>query len=69
MGHTPSHREVAEAVREACLDAALSAYEDARIAGLCHEGAWEAAVSAVRRLDLERITNASATPPSPGVRS
>lgn len=69
MGHTSSHRVVAESVRDACLEAALSAYEDARIAGLCHEGAWEAAVSAVRRLDLERITNTSAPPSSPGARS
>ena len=41
-----------EAVRQACLDAALAAYEDASIRGLCHEGAWEAAISAIRMLDL-----------------
>ena len=46
---------LAEAVRAACLDAALQAYEDAQIRGLCGEGAWECAVGAVRTLDLEPI--------------
>lgn len=46
---------VAQAVREACIEAALEGYERARISGLCHEGAWEAAVSAMRMLSLERV--------------
>lgn len=46
---------LAEAVRDACLNAALAGYEDARIRGLCHEGAWEAAVGAMRMLDLEPL--------------
>ena len=41
-----------ETVRAACLDAALLAYEDAGIRGLCAEGRWEAALAAIRRLDL-----------------
>jgi hypothetical protein len=36
----------AEAVRQACIEAALAAYADARLDGLCHEGAWECAVDA-----------------------
>ncbi|HLT48332.1 MAG TPA: hypothetical protein VK002_13945 [Rubricoccaceae bacterium] len=54
MTHTPSRtdpdaevrRRLAEAVPEDRLDAAWAAYEEARIAGLCHEGAWEAALGA-----------------------
>ena len=48
--------EVAEAVRAACIETALRAYEDARISGLCHEGAWEAAISAMRVLELGPLT-------------
>ena len=46
---------VVETVRAACLDAALLAYEDAGIRGLCAEGRWEAAVAAIRQLDLSRV--------------
>jgi hypothetical protein len=42
----------AESVRAACLTAAIQAYEDAGIRGLCAEGRWEAAVDAIRHLDL-----------------
>jgi len=37
-------------VRQACIDAALAAYEDAGVRGLCEEGRFEAAVSAMRAL-------------------
>jgi hypothetical protein len=46
-------RQIGEAVRSACVEAALTGYEEASISGLCGEGAFEAAVSAMRRLDLE----------------
>ena len=46
---------VAEAVRKACIEAALAAYEDAGISGLCAEGRWEAAVSAMQSLALKPI--------------
>ena len=36
----------------ALLDAALAAYEDAGLRGLCAEGRWEAAVDAMRGFDL-----------------
>ena len=54
----PRHRSVAVATRDACLAAALSAYEDASIAGLCREGAWENAVGAIKSVDLEAILQA-----------
>lgn len=44
--------ELAERIREACVEAALDGYQDAAMAGLCDEGAQEAAISAIRRLDL-----------------
>ncbi len=46
---------LAEAVRDACLRAALEAYEDAGISGLCGEGRWEIAVQNLRELDLRPI--------------
>ena len=47
--------ELATAVRDACVRAALDAYENARMDGLCHEGAWEVAVGAIHALDVERV--------------
>lgn len=46
---------VADAVRTACVNAMLAAYEDAGVRGLCAEGRWEAAVAAVRDIDLEPV--------------
>lgn len=60
----PTHEDtpaLAERVRAACLAAALDAYEDAGIRGLCAEGRWEHALEAVRQLDLQRLTD----PPRP----
>ncbi|HET7471266.1 MAG TPA: hypothetical protein VFJ81_16400 [Gemmatimonadales bacterium] len=48
-------RELAEQVRAALVEAAMTAYEDAGVRGLCAEGAWEVAVGAMRSLDLSRI--------------
>ena len=48
-------RRVAETVRSACIAAALKGYESAAISGLCQEGAWEAAVGAMRMLDVEKL--------------
>jgi hypothetical protein len=47
----PALAEV-EGARHALVEAALGAYEDAGLSGLCAEGRWEAAVSALRGLDL-----------------
>ena len=49
MNHDPN---AAEAVRRACIQAGEAAYEDAGFQGLCAEGRWEAAVSAMRRVDV-----------------
>jgi hypothetical protein len=56
MSHrTDTPSIVAESVRAACLDAAIRAYEDAGIRGLCADGRWEAAVAAIRQLDLSGV--------------
>ena len=48
-------RRLARLVRDACVQAALDAYEQAGMSGLCHEGAWECAVGAMRSLDLDAV--------------
>jgi hypothetical protein len=49
-----------ETVRAACLDAATRAYEDAGIRGLCADGRWEAALAAIRQLDLSGVLEPAA---------
>lgn len=44
---------LATTIRQACIGAARTGYEDAALSGLCHEGAMEAAISAIQMLDLE----------------
>jgi hypothetical protein len=63
----PDPLQLAAAVRNACVRAALDGYEQAQIAGLCQEGAWECAVDAMRRVDLKLILHelAAATGPLP----
>jgi hypothetical protein len=58
-------RGLAERVRDLCLHTAVQAYEEAATAGLCHEGAWEAAVDAMRSLDL-KVLLSSRCPPAEG---
>jgi hypothetical protein len=53
---------VAETVRAACLDVARLAYEDAGIRGLCADGRWEAALTAIRQLDLSGVLDLRAGP-------
>ena len=45
-------RASSETVRAACIGAAVRAWEDAGIRGLCGEGRFEAAIAAVRALEL-----------------
>ena len=52
-----SDLDLAEAVRAACIEAAVTGYENAAMSGLCAEGAFEAAVSAIRMLDLKALTD------------
>ena len=47
--------KVAHTVQTACIDAAQQCYEDAAMSGLCGEGALEAAIGAIRMLDLEAL--------------
>jgi hypothetical protein len=49
---------VAAAVRDACFRLAASRYEDASASGLCHEGALEVALDAIRSLDVGPIVEA-----------
>lgn len=51
---------IAEAVRSACVRAALDAHEDAGVRGLCEAGRWECAVQALRGLDLAAVLDAAA---------
>jgi PAS domain S-box-containing protein len=48
-------RQITKAVQAACIAAAIRAYEDAGLSGLCHEGRWECAVDAIRGLDLRTL--------------
>lgn len=52
---TDSTESLAEEVREACIEAAISGYQNAAISGLCAEGAFEAAISAIRMLDVNEF--------------
>jgi hypothetical protein len=52
---SPHDQHIAEAVRAACVRAAQAAYERAAEDGLCDEGTWEAAVDAIRSLDIEAL--------------
>lgn len=60
---TDNERLLAEAVRQACFKAAREALETASLSGLCREGAEEAALDAIRALDLAKIL---AAPPGAG---
>jgi hypothetical protein len=44
--------DLAKRIRDACLEAVIQEYEDAGIQGLCAEGRWEAAVSALKTVEL-----------------
>lgn len=47
--------KLAEAIRDLCAKEAKDGFTDASIQGLCTEGAMEAAVSAIERLDLKKV--------------
>jgi hypothetical protein len=46
---------IAEVIQKACIEAALRAYEDAGLSGLCREGQWECAVDAMRGIPLRTL--------------
>lgn len=58
-------RRLAEHLRAALIARGAAAHEDARLRGLCCEGAWEAALSAMRALDLEVLASELAGPAEP----
>jgi hypothetical protein len=51
----PDPLRLAEKVRDACLHAAMDAYEQAGISGLYQEGRWELALQEIRSLDLQSL--------------
>ena len=51
-------KELAERIRSECIEAAKEGFRDASMSGLCSEGAIEAAISAIQRLDVEEILKA-----------
>jgi hypothetical protein len=55
QGAPMTPEQIAEAVRAACLRAALEGYERAATDGLCPEGALEVALDAMRLLDLAEV--------------
>jgi len=55
-------RELAQSVRDACVQAALDGYEQAGMSGLCAEGRWEMAIDAIRSLDLETLLRRAPAP-------
>ncbi|MDL1898112.1 acetyltransferase [Anaerolineae bacterium CFX7] len=55
MEISETERALAERVRAACVHAALDAYTEGGMAGLCQEGRWELALDAMRALDLARV--------------
>lgn len=48
-------RAVAEKIRAAYLETALTSYEDAAANGLCAQGAWECAVDAMRHVEISAL--------------
>lgn len=57
-----SFEQLAERVRAALIEHARAAHADAGVRGLCAQGAWEAALGALRSLDLGPLCRAAAEP-------
>ena len=52
--------ELALAVRDACRAVLAEAHEEALLAGLCGDGAWEAALGALSGLSAEELLRRAA---------
>ncbi len=50
-----SSEQLATAVPDAARQAALTAYKNARMDGLCHEGAWESALDILCSLNAAQL--------------
>ena len=48
-------RALALSVREACRSVLQASWDEARLAGLCDDGAWEVALGALSRLTPEEL--------------
>jgi hypothetical protein len=48
-------RAIAEKIRAAYVETALTSYEDASANGLCAQGAWECAVDAMRHVEITEL--------------
>lgn len=48
---------LARTIQKACIHAAREGFRDASMSGLCTDGASEAAISAIERINLEEILN------------
>ena len=55
LGSYMALEDLAKRIRDTCIDAVLQAYEDAGIQGLCAEGRWEAALGALRKVELAQL--------------
>ena len=56
--------DLAKLIRDACLEAVLQAYEDAGVQGLCAERRWEAAVGALKTVELAPLLREFKNPPA-----
>jgi hypothetical protein len=56
---TQAELQLAERVRQACVQALLEGYQMAAMSGLCHQGAFDVAVDAVRSMDLREVVGVS----------
>ncbi len=55
-------QQLAETVRTACIKTALETYEEGGVLGLCAEGRWEYAISALQQLDLDILIKQFVSP-------
>lgn len=65
MNDEKARRELAEQVRAALVEAAVTGWEEAGVAGLCGDGAFEAAVGRMRSLELEPLLAGDEPPDGP----
>lgn len=50
-----NNTELAEFIRNRCIEAARDGFTEASMSGLCTEGAMEAAISAIQKLNIEEM--------------
>lgn len=55
LGLTQAELQLAERVRQACVQALLEGYQMAAMSGLCHQGAFDVAVDALKSMDVVEL--------------